>query len=112
VQLHPYLPAHYTGFSGARGVWQEGPTVYVVGYAESNLSGTIQAVMWIGTHPCYANCDSSSVPPALNVADFTCFLRRFAAGDPYANCDASPAVPTLNVADFTCFLQRFAAGCQ
>jgi alpha-tubulin suppressor-like RCC1 family protein len=29
----------------------------------------------------------------------------------YPNFDASTAVPTLNVADFTCFLQRFAAGC-
>jgi hypothetical protein len=47
----------------------------------------------------------------LNVADFTCFLQRFAAGESYANCDQSTAPPVLNVADFTCFLQRFAAGC-
>ena len=60
---------------------------------------------------CYANCDASTAPPILNVADFTCFLQRFAAGDPYANCDESSAPPVLNVADFTCFLQRFAAGC-
>jgi hypothetical protein len=61
--------------------------------------------------PCYANCDFSSAVPILNVADFTCFLQRFAAGSPYANCDNSVSAPTLNVADFTCFLQRFAAGC-
>ncbi len=60
---------------------------------------------------CYANCDESTATPVLNVADFTCFLQRFAAGSPYANCDSSTAVPVLNVADFTCFLQRFAAGC-
>ncbi len=60
---------------------------------------------------CYANCDSSTAEPTLNVADFTCFLQRFAAGESYANCDLSTAAPTLNVADFTCFLQRFAAGC-
>jgi hypothetical protein len=47
----------------------------------------------------------------LNVADFTCFLQRFAAGASYANCDNSTNAPVLNVADFTCFLQRFAAGC-
>lgn len=29
---------------------------------------------------CYANCDSSTVAPALNVADFVCFLNQFAAG--------------------------------
>jgi hypothetical protein len=60
---------------------------------------------------CYGNCDNSTTPPVLNVADFTCFLQRYAAGDTYANCDNSTTPPTLNVADFTCFLQRYAAGC-
>jgi hypothetical protein len=62
-------------------------------------------------YPCYANCDGSAAAPLLNFADFSCFLQRFAAGDPYANCDGSTAPPTLNFADFSCFLQRFAAGC-
>jgi hypothetical protein len=60
---------------------------------------------------CHANCDNSTTQPVLNVADFTCFLQRFAAGESYANCDGSTQSPVLNVADFTCFLQRFAAGC-
>jgi hypothetical protein len=60
---------------------------------------------------CYANCDGSTAAPVLNVADFTCFLSRFAAGDAWANCDQSTAAPVLNVADFTCFLSGFAAGC-
>jgi serine protease AprX len=60
---------------------------------------------------CYANCDGSVVVPILNVADFTCFLNRFAAGESYANCDQSTSPPELNVADFTCFLNQFAAGC-
>jgi outer membrane protein assembly factor BamB len=60
---------------------------------------------------CYANCDQSTIEPVLNVADFTCFLQRFAGGESYANCDQSTTAPVLNVADFTCFLQRFAAGC-
>jgi hypothetical protein len=60
---------------------------------------------------CYANCDASTTPPTLNVADFTCFLQRFAASDCFANCDNSTTPPRLNVADFTCFLQQFAAGC-
>ena len=58
-----------------------------------------------------ANCDASTQTPVLNVADFTCFLQRYAAGDTYANCDNSTTIPVLNVADFTCFLQQFAAGC-
>jgi spore coat protein A, manganese oxidase len=61
---------------------------------------------------CYANCDTSTQAPVLNVGDFTCFLQQFAAGNPYANCDSSTQTPVLNVGDFTCFLQRFAAGCQ
>ncbi len=61
--------------------------------------------------PCYANCDHSTLAPSLNVADFTCFLQKFSAGDPYANCDNSTTAPVLNVADFTCYLQNFAAGC-
>jgi hypothetical protein len=60
---------------------------------------------------CYANCDISINPPILNVADFGCFLGKFAAGDLYANCDDSTAAPVLNVADFGCFLSKFAAGC-
>jgi hypothetical protein len=60
---------------------------------------------------CLANCDESTAAPVLNVADFTCFLTRFASGDAYANCDCSTTAPALNVADFTCFLSRFAQGC-
>jgi hypothetical protein len=60
---------------------------------------------------CYGNCDGSTNPPILNVLDFSCFLNRFAAGDPWANCDHSTSPPTLNVLDFSCFLNSFAAGC-
>jgi hypothetical protein len=69
----------------------------------------------LGTTPtpnCYPNCDGSTQVPVLNVADFTCFLTKFAAGDAYANCDGSTQIPVLNVADFTCFLTKFAAGCS
>jgi hypothetical protein len=60
---------------------------------------------------CYPNCDGSTASPILNVADFSCFLTRYASGDPYANCDASTAAPILNVADFSCFLTKYASGC-
>ena len=63
------------------------------------------------TAPCYANCDSSTTVPILNVLDFSCFLNNFAAGASYANCDQSTTPPVLNVLDFQCFLNRFAAGC-
>ncbi|MFN0133594.1 MAG: GC-type dockerin domain-anchored protein [Phycisphaerales bacterium] len=62
--------------------------------------------------PCYANCDASTVMPTLNVADFVCFMNRFAASDPGANCDSSTTPPALNVADFICYVNRFAAGCS
>lgn len=61
---------------------------------------------------CYANCDGSATAPTLNVSDFSCFLNKFASGDPYANCDNSTTIPPLNVSDFACFLNKFASGCQ
>jgi hypothetical protein len=60
---------------------------------------------------CYVNCDCSTAPFPLNVADFVCFMQRFAAGEEYANCDGSTQPPVLNAADFVCFQERFAAGC-
>jgi hypothetical protein len=68
-------------------------------------------VEWTPAPQCYANCDCSTEPPLLNIADFSCFLQRFAEGKMWANCDVSTTAPVLNVADFVCFLQRFAAGC-
>ncbi len=65
-----------------------------------------------GAPACYANCDSSTIAPVLNVNDFSCFLNLFAAGDSRANCDASTTVPILNVNDFSCFLNTYAAGCS
>jgi hypothetical protein len=61
---------------------------------------------------CYANCDSSTVEPVLNVDDFTCFINQYALGNPYANCDGSTVEPILNVDDFTCFINLYALGCQ
>jgi hypothetical protein len=69
---------------------------------------------------CYANCDSSTVEPVLNVDDFTCFINEFAQASSlpheqqvahYANCDDSTIAPVLNVDDFTCFINQFAQGC-
>ncbi len=104
--------ANLSGWTGidAHGISADGRTIVGEGIGPG---GHEQA--WIATIPgwaaCAANCDGSSQPPALNVADFTCFLQLFASGSDHANCDFSTAPPTLNVADFTCFLQKFAAGC-
>lgn len=69
---------------------------------------------------CYPNCDGSTIPPILNVDDFTCFINSFAVAQglphaqqitDYANCDGSTIAPVLNVDDFTCFINAFATGC-
>jgi hypothetical protein len=80
--------------------------------ADTNFGRLFANAMGPGGVSCYPNCDSSTLAPALNVADFICFLNRFAAADPYANCDSSTNPPVLNVIDFTCFSNRFAAGCS
>lgn len=64
--------------------------------------------LWVTCPICYANCDDSEVEPRLNIADFTCFLQKYARKDPYANCTVDAEI---DIADFQCFLQRFAAGC-
>jgi hypothetical protein len=94
-------------------VWDisgDGRTIVGVGWPPGTTPGVDRTWMFLATIPafCYANCDGSSVAPALNVADFTCFLRKFAQNDIYANCNNDEG---MNVADFTCFLQKFAAGC-
>jgi hypothetical protein len=82
--------------------------------AHGNVVGVddLEYIAGGGPAPCYANCDSSTQQPCLNVLDFTCFLNAFAAASTYANCDNSTQQPVLNVLDFTCFLNRFAAGCS
>jgi hypothetical protein len=95
------------------------------GYTSQNPSNAAfprMRLLGISTEPlCYANCDGSTVPPILNVEDFSCFINEFAAAqalppqqqfDHYANCDESTTPPVLNVEDFTCFINRFAQGCR
>ncbi|MEX2218326.1 MAG: hypothetical protein WD749_06155 [Phycisphaerales bacterium] len=95
------------GGSSRSDVWAVGWGMDSLGYS----TGT-HTLHHNGSPPlCYANCDRSATPPALNVQDFSCFLARFAAWDPYANCDGSTEWPEFNVQDFSCFLTRYAAGC-
>jgi len=95
VYSHPYITATSYLYIGA--------PEYDAGYQFTASITQGQA--------CYANCDGSVAAPVLNVADFSCFLTKYASGDPYANCDQSTMPPTLNVADFSCFLTKYAAGC-
>jgi hypothetical protein len=87
-------------------------SVLYIGSPELDPGHQFVANIRAGAAPCYANCDGSTASPVLNVADFSCFLQKYAAGDDYANCDGSTAAPTLNVQDFSCFLQKYSAGCQ
>src|SRR6185503_13625387 len=48
-----------------------------------------RAAMAAGLLACYANCDGSTMAPALNISDFTCFMSRYNANHPWANCDGS-----------------------
>jgi hypothetical protein len=89
----------------------ENTSLYYWRVVAKNCCGQTVGPLWRFTTQCYPNCDESTIPPVLNVQDFTCFLQRYAAGDTYANCDNGSVAPTLNVADFTCFLQRYAEGC-
>ncbi|MBX3376632.1 MAG: hypothetical protein KF678_06475 [Phycisphaeraceae bacterium] len=63
---------------------------------------------WVGCPNCYANCDNSTAQPLLTANDFICFLNRYIVRDPYANCTVDEVI---NIADFQCFLAKFAYGC-
>lgn len=96
------------------GVVQASDLLYV-SYDGREFAGSCGGCVWYARLPqgfaCFANCDLSTTPPYLSVADFSCFLNFFIAGNTDANCDQSTAPPVLNVNDFFCFLNRFAAGC-
>ena len=89
-----------------------GQTLYDQWSITGKSTPVVMDVASLSLTACYANCDSSTQQPVLNVLDFVCFLNKFAAGDSYANCDSSTQQPVLNVLDFVCFLNRFAAGCS
>jgi hypothetical protein len=102
------IPWDFATFNDGRG-----QSLFIAG--EFNRSGagaagtTIGIAQWVGCQgQCYANCDNSGTAPRLNIADFTCFLRKFAVRDPYADCNQDRAI---DVGDFSCFLQRFGTGC-
>jgi hypothetical protein len=107
--VHTMGNSVYLGFNPYGSTWGQGAilTDTYVAWIDS----TIHGFCCPAPLPCYANCDNSTAAPVLNVADFTCFLQKYANGDPYANCDGSLVPPLLNVADFTCFLQKYANGC-
>ena len=66
------------------------------------------AALWFACPNCYADCDFSEGPKRLNVNDFVCFINKYAALDPYANCNVDAAI---DIADFSCFMAKFAQGC-
>jgi hypothetical protein len=98
--------------SGADGVFVGGgPDQYPPDAWQQWADTTLTWALIDAGYVCYANCDGSTTAPVLNVLDFSCFLNKFASGDPWANCDRSTTAPVLNINDFACFLNAFAAGC-
>lgn len=116
VDLNTWLPTQGVNLAGwvltdATGLSYDGSALCGTGFYNGQERAFLIRGLF-GAATCYANCDGSTVAPALNVNDFQCFLNKFAAGDPFANCDGSTVPPVLNVNDFQCFLNKFAAGCS
>ncbi len=100
-----------TDGSGQSGTLLENGNAFLAGGDFLSAGGVPSPLFARYACTCPVNCDSSTVAPVLNIADFTCFLNAFAAGTPWANCDASTSPPVLNILDFICFLNRFSVGC-
>jgi len=61
---------------------------------------------------CYADCDNSTGPGVLDLADYLCFQTSFLAAEPYAcNCDTGSGLAVCDVFDFLCFQDALAQGC-
>jgi hypothetical protein len=50
VDLESFLPANYFG-SNALGVWTDGQTIQVAGWAVNNTLNRAEAILWIYTVP-------------------------------------------------------------
>lgn len=86
-----------------------GPSLYIRGVLSTRPGDVpLATAQLVGCPNCQANCDASSVEPRLNIDDFVCFVRRYAAHEPYANCNMDEHI---NIDDFVCFINRFAQGC-
>jgi hypothetical protein len=91
-----------------------GPSLFVGGefntVAGGGPGGAARVAQFVGCQAqCYADCDNSLSSPRVNVDDFTCFINRYAIGDPYVDCNGDGL---RTIADFHCFLARFAEGCM
>jgi probable HAF family extracellular repeat protein len=75
---------------------------YIVGVALNPNEGF---VAFLGSEPCYADCDSSG---SLDIDDFICYQTLFATGDFNADCDGDKHI---DIDDFICFQTAFGAGC-
>jgi hypothetical protein len=94
-----------------------------LGFFKPGTPSTMAAAAWAPgalAATCYANCDSSTTQPVLNIDDFSCFMNSYADAlelphaqqvTAYANCDGSTVAPVLNIDDFACFINEFALGC-
>lgn len=112
------VPVTITGQAGAPGANARGTNsslgewVPLTDFGSHAAQDLAFQVLGSVVQTCYANCDGSTMPPALNVLDFSCYLNSFTAGSSYANCDKSTQPPVLNAQDFICFLNAFNSGCS
>jgi hypothetical protein len=72
-------------------------------------SRLVERILVFDNVPCFADFNHDCI---RNVLDFISFQNAFAAGDASANCDGSTLPPVLNVNDFSCFLNAYASGCM
>ena len=78
----------------------------------SRLAGLVEGAAELEVSGCYPDCDTSTGLGVLDIFDFLCFQKRYAANDPYAcDCDTQTGPAVCDVFDFLCFQSAYAAGC-
>ncbi len=107
--LHPYLgPAYTGGASSARGIWSDGTTTYVAGYAFNTALSRYEAILWVetATAPSHDLCSA-----ALSVGDGpTVFHNIGATTDGPAESMCLPV--GFNGMDDSDVWYEYVAGCE
>ncbi len=104
IDLSSLLPSKYTGLY-ARGVWNDGTTLYVVGTAHNTTLGRSEAMLWTRPLICPADFNGSGF---VDTDDYDAFIAAFETGLETADFDLSGFVDTD---DFTAFVLAFEGGC-
>ena len=105
VDLHAFLPNGF-GYSFANGIFSDGTSILICGYAKNQLTDREEAILW--TRPtCAADFNRSGGAMPLTVQDIFDFLNAWFESDARADFNGRG----LSIQDIVDFLNAWFVGC-